>query len=202
MDAVLPGVISSVVGAVVAAITSILVIKYQLERNLRDATTLAAETAVREERARLKAEGRAAVHHMMQVGHDMLGYFTIATSKETSSEFIEVVIDRFEPSFDILHKEVWLGANKIPAGLVARFYEFHRELRPLLEDCRIRQRTIGMQAVSEIEWLEEHKRQLHHIHGSFRNLMILEFGWDKALQGDTDYNVHGTPIDYWPGPVS
>lgn len=135
MNAILPGIIGSVTGAVIAAITSILVTRYQLKRSLHDTTLLAIEGTIRQERAKLREEGRASVIRIMSRSHNIMAYLNNVDHQKTSRAFIDRLLG-LEPDIEDLHKEVWLAANRVPASIVAEFYETYREFQAIAFECR------------------------------------------------------------------
>lgn len=190
MTIIVSGVISAVTGAVVAAIASFLIIKYQLKRNVQQAI----DEAFQRQKERQHEEAIRAIEDMLGYSHTVLYWLNdAATAIQTADEFRRHIFHS-EP-IEMLHRDVWLAATKVPAKVIGAFYLAYFQFRALRNASK---RSGQGPEFDSDEWLEERQTEARQVLESFRAFVDEEARAKRELIGEPDFPVHGSPTEYWP----
>ena len=193
MTIVVSGVISAATGAIVAAIASFLVIKYQLKRNMQQATLLAVDEALRRQIDNQHKEAVTAIGDMRSYSHSILYSLHSAAITRNADELRQQIIR--DQSFEMLHKEVWLAATKVPASVIGAFYAAYLQYRVLQLACT---RPASKSERDSDKWLKGRQTEVRQLLESFRTFVDEGALYERRLTGEPDFPVHGSPTDYWP----
>ena len=192
MNIVVSGVISAVIGAVAAAIASFLIIRYQLKRNMQQATLLALEEALRRQKDKQREEARLAIAEMRSYSHSVFQSLHNAATARTAQEFVFGITT--SDVFESLHKDVWLAATKVPASVIDTFYVAYLKYLALYRACV----NASMAERDSDRWLRERQTEAGELLESFSAFVDEGAVSERQLRGEPGFPVHGSPTDYWP----